>query len=54
MGIDDGEAIVSCERDHRWQAAICASSQNPVKIKQGETGEWFKCSEWQKSLPSGK
>jgi len=39
MGIDDGEAIVSCERDHRWQTAIGASSQIPVKIKQGETGE---------------
>jgi hypothetical protein len=36
MGIDDGEAIVSCERDHRWQAAIGASSQIPVKIKQEE------------------
>jgi hypothetical protein len=37
MGIDDGKAFVSCERDHRWQAAIGASSQNPVQIKQEET-----------------
>jgi hypothetical protein len=35
MGIDDDEAIVSCERDHRWQPAIGASSQIPVNIKQG-------------------
>jgi hypothetical protein len=44
MGTDDGEAIVSCERDHRWQAAIGASSQNPVKIKAPEPGDQFKCS----------
>jgi hypothetical protein len=45
MGIDDGEAIVSCERDHCWQTAIGASSQIPVKIKRRETGEEFTCSE---------